>query len=93
MQRISIRITGKVQGVSFRKYTQSKALELGLTGFVENQSNNAVYLEAQGNPESLQILLQWTYKGSPLSVVNKVEPLELPPISNESGFEIRKNKP
>jgi len=54
MQRISIRITGKVQGVSFRKYTQSKALELGLTGFVENQSNNAVYLEAQGNPESEQ---------------------------------------
>lgn len=31
-----IKVHGKVQGVFFRKYTQRKAMELGLVGWVKN---------------------------------------------------------
>ncbi|MCS5639818.1 MAG: acylphosphatase, partial [Candidatus Marinimicrobia bacterium] len=46
MHRIDVIIAGRVQGVWFRKYTQNKARELGLTGWVCNEANGTVALVA-----------------------------------------------
>jgi len=48
---------GRVQGVNFRNQLASKALELELTGTVENLSDGSVKLIAQGNKEKLTQLV------------------------------------
>ena len=42
------RFTGTVQGVGFRYYARAAALHLGLTGWVANNWDGSVTLEAQG---------------------------------------------
>lgn len=67
-------VFGKVQGVSFRKYTARKAQELGLVGWVMNTEAGTVVGEAQG-PEAklvqLRTFLQRT--GSPKSRIDRAE--------------------
>ena len=42
------RFYGSVQGVGFRYYARAAALHLGLTGWVANNWDGSVTLEAQG---------------------------------------------
>lgn len=67
-----IKVTGRVQGVWFRKYTQEAARSFGLTGFVANAPDGSVVLEAEGSREELQQLLDWLWTGSPMSKVEEV---------------------
>ena len=53
MVHINIHITGRVQGVNFRTYTKEKAEELGILGFVRNETDGSVYLEAEGDRKSV----------------------------------------
>ncbi len=72
-----IKVTGKVQGVWFRKYTLLKALDLGLKGIVKNESDGSVYIEVESdNEEFLQSFIQWLYEGSPQSKPKEVIILE-----------------
>jgi len=68
-----IRVTGKVQGVFYRKYTLQKARELGLNGFVRNVEDGSVYIEAEGKAEQLDQLVEWCKEGSPSAEVDKVD--------------------
>jgi acylphosphatase len=46
-------VKGRVQGVSFRYYTQRAAYRLGVTGTVKNLYNGDVEVYAQGEPLSI----------------------------------------
>lgn len=72
MHRIDVIIAGRVQGVWFRKYTQDKARELGLTGWIRNEANGTVALIAEGDDEPLKKLTKWLQRGSPGAKVNTV---------------------
>lgn len=62
-KRLTVRVQGRVQGVSFRYSTQRKALELGLLGWVRNESNGDVSLVAEGTEEALLGLLAFVKIG------------------------------
>lgn len=72
MKRIQATITGRVQGVSFRYFTQRAARELGLSGWVRNRSNGDVELAAEGPEDSLQALLDAVRRGPSASQVDEV---------------------
>ena len=48
---------GRVQGVGFRYHASHKARSLGITGWVRNEYDGSVTLEAQGPEECLDMLL------------------------------------
>lgn len=56
--RLTAEITGKVQGVGFRWFVKSRADELSLNGWVENQSDGKVRLEAEGTKPALTIFIE-----------------------------------
>ncbi len=85
----NITVTGRVQGVWFRKYTQEAARSFGVMGFVENALDGSVYVEAEGSPMELNRFLDWLEKGSPMSRVDKVIHREGETIGF-STFEIRR---
>ena len=61
----SITVTGRVQGVFFRVSTQKEAIRLGLSGFVRNEPNGKVYIEVEGEKETINKLLLWIRLGGP----------------------------
>lgn len=63
MRRIVIRVSGKVQGVFFRASAKAKADQLGIDGFVRNEIDGGVYLEAEGNDQPLIEFEAWCKKG------------------------------
>jgi acylphosphatase len=85
---IHCRVSGKVQGVFFRAYTQEKANALGVSGWVKNCSNGDVELEAFGTEEQMQILLEQLQQGPPSSCVKDIQ-IEKIPFKNINRFEIK----
>ena len=75
MEKIHLNITvsGLVQGVWFRKYTKDKANELGVNGFVKNESDGYVYIEVEGFKRHIDNFKEWLFTGSPLSIVSSVD--------------------
>lgn len=71
-------VTGKVQGVFYRKETQKKAKSLNLLGWVRNLSDGRVELVAQGDEALIDELIAWLYKGPVMARVDSVEILDEP---------------
>ena len=57
MDRLTAYVHGHVQGVGFRWWTRSRALELGLTGYAKNQPDGRVLVVAEGPRAALDSLL------------------------------------
>ena len=77
MKAIRIIITGKVQGVFFRQHTKKTAEQFGVKGFVQNISDGSVYIEAEGDDETLQQFIESCKLGSPQSSVEKLNVSEI----------------
>jgi acylphosphatase len=89
MMTFAITVSGRVQGVFFRASTRDKAKSLGLIGFVKNQPDGSVYIEACGEVEKLQELVDWCHQGPSQAVVENVETSEISP-GGYASFEIRR---
>lgn len=63
---------GHVQGVGFRWWTRSRALELGLTGYASNRPDGRVQVVAQGPRQACEKLLDLLQCGDTPGRVDKV---------------------
>jgi acylphosphatase len=72
MKQVSIQVSGKVQGVYFRASAKEKADELNITGFVRNEQDGSVYIEAEGHDDSLKKFIEWCHQGPANAEVKKV---------------------
>ncbi len=88
MQRYLVTVTGKVQGVFFRDTARREARRLGLTGFARNDPDGSVYIEAEGDEDSLRQFLWWCSKGSTQAKVTNVTHSAREPLGYQS-FEVR----
>jgi len=86
-----ITITGRVQGVSFRISTKAVADQLGVKGFVKNQKDGSVYIEAEADEIYMQEFLNWCKLGPDEALV---ETLDLLPndIKKYQNFNILKKE-
>ena len=87
MKHFKFRISGRVQGVWYRASTQRKAQELGLTGFVRNEPDGSVYVEAEGEESQLLVLAEWCRRGPELARVERVD-VEEGTVQGFSGFKV-----
>jgi acylphosphatase len=76
MKHVSVTVYGKVQGVFFRASAQEAALQYGVKGFVKNQSDGSVYIEAEGEDAVLDRFIAWCHQGPPQARVDRVEVVE-----------------
>jgi len=68
-----IKVTGRVQGVFFRKATQEKAYELHVTGWVKNCDDDSVEIFAQGEQNNLNKFVEWCKQGPPRARVENIQ--------------------
>ena len=85
-QAYKVWISGRVQGVFFRKYTAERAIKLGLKGFVQNLPDGRVYTEVEGAEGAIAKFLEWLWQGSPSSEVVAVDKLEMEPMGADRFF-------
>lgn len=89
MKHLNICVSGAVQGVFYRASAKAVADQLGVKGFVTNQDDGSVYMEAEGDDFSLELFLEFCHKGPDRAVVDKVETQEAE-LKNYLNFEILK---
>lgn len=70
--RLTAWVHGHVQGVGFRWWTRSRALELGLSGYAANQPDGRVLVVAQGPAPACARLLELLRSGSTPGSVDTV---------------------
>lgn len=87
MKAVQARVTGRVQGVSFRWSAQEQAQRLGVTGWVRNEPDGSVLLHAEGDDEAVDGLLSWCRTGPSLAKVTDVAVREAAP-SGATSFDV-----
>lgn len=88
-QRLTMLISGKVQGVYYRASTAEKSTELGITGYAKNLPDGRVEVVAEGPQAALTSLKQWCNEGPPAADVDRVEATESPASGEFNSFVTR----
>lgn len=89
MKSVYIQIGGRVHGVGFRYFAQVKASELGISGWVCNTLDEKVEIEAEGEPENLELFLDWMKIGPARAIIRTYLVSEITPVRNFTDFSIR----
>jgi len=70
---VHVRIEGRVQGVGYRAFVETRAAELGLTGWVRNRRDGSVEAVLQGSPDAIEAVLDACRAGPPASRVARLD--------------------
>lgn len=73
MVRAHVFIYGDVIGVSFRAWTQRRAKELELTGWVRNASGKTVEAVFEGSKEKVEEMIKLCNEGPEVSWIERVD--------------------
>jgi acylphosphatase len=68
-----VRVTGRVQGVCFRAWTQEKARRLGVAGWVRNCADGSVEAHLEGAGDAVQQLIDKMRGGPPSARVDDLQ--------------------
>jgi acylphosphatase len=82
-------VSGRVQGVGFRFFTEAVAAREGLHGWVRNRSDGRVEAAAEGEADAIERFERALRHGPPGARVEEVEVDEDVPGGPASGFSIR----
>ena len=82
------RVSGRVQGVSFRWCTQEQARGLGVVGWVRNEPDGSVAGHFEGPTADVEALVAWCHQGPPQARVARVVVRPAAPAGHRS-FDIR----
>ncbi len=73
LKHFKIIVSGKVQGVFYRACAKEKADEWNIKGFVRNESNGDVYIEAEAEEDVLYKFIKWCNIGPARTKVDRIE--------------------
>jgi acylphosphatase len=82
-------VSGHVQGVFFRAWTQQQARELGVNGWVRNCADGSVEAHLEGDEAAIEALIQRLWQGPTSAEVNEVQAESASP-NGLRGFEVRR---
>jgi acylphosphatase len=84
--RLTAWVHGHVQGVGFRWWTRSRALELGLSGYAANKPDGRVNVVAEGPRDKCERLLEALRSGKTPGTVDLVTESWDAPRGDLKGF-------
>lgn len=85
-----ILISGKVQGVGFRNFTQTNARQLGIKGYAKNLANGKVEVVAEGEKLNLDLLIKKLWEGPRVSRVDDIKIEERTITGEYESFGVRR---
>jgi acylphosphatase len=88
VKAVRVKVTGRVQGVSFRWYAVQEAERLGVAGWVSNEADGSVAAFVEGDDDAVDALVAWCHQGPSYARVRHVAVTEAQPTGARS-FDIR----
>ncbi len=85
---VHVRITGRVQGVWFRAWTEQTARGLGLDGWVRNCRDGSVEALFSGPAGKVDEMLSKAHDGPPMAEVEAVD-TEAASAPRDIGFQVK----
>ncbi len=87
--QLFVLISGKVQGVGFRNFTQRNARQLGVNGYAKNLPNGKVEVVAEGDKSQLDALIALLKRGPRFARVDSLDVDERSFTGEYESFGIR----
>ncbi|MBI1984894.1 MAG: acylphosphatase [Candidatus Wildermuthbacteria bacterium] len=87
--RLRILVSGRVQGVMFRKYAEKLAQDLGITGHVQNLLDGRVEVVCEGGRENMERFVEGVRKGPRLARVKGINSEQQEHTGEWKDFTIR----
>jgi acylphosphatase len=87
--RLDATVMGRVQGVGFRYFILTEAMDLGLDGWVANTADGSVRCVAEGSRDLLQALLGRLREGPAAARVERVSEAWMPATGTLGPFSVR----
>lgn len=88
--RVSLRVTGLVQGVFYRASARDAAAGLGLAGWVRNEPDGSVAAVAEGPEALVAEFVAWCRRGPAAARVDAVETTWAPATGEFAEFSVRR---
>jgi acylphosphatase len=85
---VSVKVTGRVQGVAFRWYAVQEAERHGVTGWVRNEPDGSVAAHLEGDDDAVDAVVDWCRHGPSYASVRDVAVTEAQP-TGAGSFQIR----
>jgi acylphosphatase len=82
-------VSGRVQGVGFRYFTEDRAVREGLHGYVRNLPDGRVEIVAEGEADALERFERAVQGGPAGARVETCDVADLTPTGRTTGFTIR----
>ena len=89
MSRLTVRVTGVVQGVGYRYHVARRAHEHGINGWVKNRADGSIEVEAVGPKHLLEDFLSYVRIGPAGAHVAGVDVHWTDDDPKYEGFDIR----
>jgi acylphosphatase len=89
MIQLRIIVSGKVQGVGYRYFSQMKAVQYGVKGWAKNLPDGSVEIIALGSNDQLEPFIEDLRKGNPFSKINNMEITEMDQMDPFQSFTIK----
>ena len=93
MHLVHLVIRGRVQGVGFRYFAVREARRLEVNGVVRNRMDGGVEVEAEGDRQSLERLVEALRMGPGAARVTSVDEQWSEGAARHRGFEIGNERP
>lgn len=88
-KRLELIISGKVQGIFFRKFIKEKADLLDLKGYVQNEPNGTLKAIAEGEENKLKELVIHAKTGPKLAQITDIKISWSNPTNEFKQFDIK----
>ncbi len=89
---VTVRITGRVQGVAYRYWTQTQAKRLNISGWVRNMADGSVEALFAGSPGAIDAMINTCRDGPRMARVTDIATSPVAPVPPEgagsAGFQI-----
>jgi len=69
---VTVKVTGRVQGVSFRWYAVQEAERLGVTGWIRNEPDGSVAGHLEGDDDAVDAMVDWCRRGPSYASVRQL---------------------
>ena len=86
--RVHLYISGRVQGVYYRRDAKREATRLGLTGWVKNLPDRRVEIVVEGKEKIVEKFIRWCWKGPAMAIVRGIDEVKEHPTGEIDAFTV-----